>query len=68
VDFRAEAQLFIGTVRSDDGIDQAGSGVAGRSSVIGLNELCLQVSVIIQVVYSADAAVFEELGAAVLVD
>ncbi|GJW02558.1 hypothetical protein Tco_1561414 [Tanacetum coccineum] len=27
-DFRAEAQLFVGTVRADDGMDQAGSGVA----------------------------------------
>ncbi|GKF88116.1 hypothetical protein Tco_0258993, partial [Tanacetum coccineum] len=30
VDFRVEAQLFIGTVRSDDVMDQAGSGVAGQ--------------------------------------
>ncbi|GJX18996.1 hypothetical protein Tco_0221673 [Tanacetum coccineum] len=64
VDFRAEAQLFVGTVRSDDGIDQAGSGVAGIGETDGLS----LVSVFVQAVYSTKVAVFEELGAAVLVD
>ncbi|GJT92135.1 hypothetical protein Tco_1080980 [Tanacetum coccineum] len=79
VDFRAEAQLFVGIVRSDDGIVQAGSGVAGLSSVRGFHQLCLKltefivwglirVSVVVQAEYSAEATVFEELEAAMLVD
>ncbi|GKG53215.1 hypothetical protein Tco_0552483, partial [Tanacetum coccineum] len=32
VDARADAQLYVGTGRSDDGMDQAGSGVASLSS------------------------------------
>ncbi|GJY97522.1 hypothetical protein Tco_0514432, partial [Tanacetum coccineum] len=70
VDFRVEAQLFVGTVRSDDGMDQASSGVAGRSSVRGIGETdgLILVSVVVQAVYSAEVAVFEELRVAVLVD
>ncbi|GKB10658.1 hypothetical protein Tco_0844581 [Tanacetum coccineum] len=45
VDFRAEAQLFVGIIRSDDGIVQAGSGVAGLSSVRSFHQLCLKLTV-----------------------
>ncbi|GJT92943.1 hypothetical protein Tco_1081788 [Tanacetum coccineum] len=58
VDFKAEAQLFVGIDRSDERIVQAGSGVAGL----------IWVSVVVHAEYAADAAVFEELGAAVPVD
>ncbi|GJT63393.1 hypothetical protein Tco_1006926 [Tanacetum coccineum] len=75
---KSRCQLFIGTGRSDDGIDQAGSGVADectcssgaksasicRSSVIDKTDGLSLVSVVIQAVYSAKVAVFEELGAA----
>ncbi|GJZ13838.1 reverse transcriptase domain-containing protein [Tanacetum coccineum] len=76
----AEAQLFVGIDKPDDGIVQAGSGVAGLSSVRGFHQLCLRssgivvlegltrASVVVQAEYSAEAAVFDELGAAVLVD
>ncbi|GJW89925.1 hypothetical protein Tco_0167478 [Tanacetum coccineum] len=65
---------------SDDRMDQAGSGVAGLSSVSGFYQLYLSssridqtdglslVSVVIQAVYSAKAAIFEELGTSVPVD
>ncbi|GKD17062.1 hypothetical protein Tco_1206220, partial [Tanacetum coccineum] len=74
------AQLFTGTGRSDDRMDQAGSGVAGLSSVTGFYQFFLSssgidktdglslVSVVVQAVYSVKAAVFEELGASVLID
>ncbi|GJR32275.1 hypothetical protein Tco_1108507 [Tanacetum coccineum] len=45
VDFRAEAQLFVGMDRSEDGIVQAGSGVDGLSSVRGFHQLCLRLTV-----------------------
>ncbi|GKA05458.1 hypothetical protein Tco_0684578, partial [Tanacetum coccineum] len=61
--------------RSDDGMDQAGSGVAGaessfigRSSGIDETDSLNLVSIVVQAVYSADAAVFEELRATVLFD
>nr|GEU99299.1 retrovirus-related Pol polyprotein from transposon TNT 1-94 [Tanacetum cinerariifolium] len=40
LDAKADAQLFVGTGTSDDGIDQAGSGVAGRSSSRGFHQSC----------------------------
>nr|GEV41098.1 zinc finger BED domain-containing protein RICESLEEPER 2-like [Tanacetum cinerariifolium] len=40
VDARADAQLFVGTGTSDDGIDHAGSGVAGLSSSRGFHQSC----------------------------
>ncbi|GKE32358.1 hypothetical protein Tco_1451680, partial [Tanacetum coccineum] len=49
---------------SDDGMDQAGSGVAGIDKTDGLS----LASVVVQAVYSAEAAVFEELRAAVLMN
>ncbi|GJZ70950.1 hypothetical protein Tco_0634801, partial [Tanacetum coccineum] len=43
VDARADAQLFIGTGRLDDGMDQAGSGVAGlSSSESGFHQSCFK--------------------------
>ncbi|GJS68493.1 hypothetical protein Tco_0683058 [Tanacetum coccineum] len=77
VDFRVEAQLFVGIVRSDDGIFQAGSGVAVVSYPYKDHQESLhpphstrvdRVLVVVQAEYSAEAAVFEELGVAVLVD
>ncbi|GKE13494.1 hypothetical protein Tco_1417045 [Tanacetum coccineum] len=82
VDARADAQLFTGTGRSDDGMDQACSGVADDctcSSGVVSSSICSSlgidetdglslVSVVVQAVYLAEAGVFEELGAAVLVD
>ncbi|GJY73493.1 hypothetical protein Tco_0477924 [Tanacetum coccineum] len=64
VDARADAQLFTGAGRSDDGMDQAGYGVVGIDETDGLS----LVSVVVQAVYSAEAAIFEELRAVVLVD
>nr|GEX39336.1 hypothetical protein [Tanacetum cinerariifolium] len=40
VDTRADARLFIRIGRSDDGMDQAGSGVAGLSSSSGFHQFC----------------------------
>ncbi|GJV99071.1 hypothetical protein Tco_1554323 [Tanacetum coccineum] len=82
VDARADAQLFIRTGRSDDGMDQAGSGVVDectcssgvessficRSSGINETDGLSLVSIVIQAVYSADAGVFEELRAVVVFD
>ncbi|GJT13880.1 hypothetical protein Tco_0860922 [Tanacetum coccineum] len=45
VNFRAEAQLFVGIDRSDDGMVQAGSGEAGRSLVRGFHQLCLKLTI-----------------------
>ncbi|GKD18701.1 hypothetical protein Tco_1207859, partial [Tanacetum coccineum] len=67
------------TGRSDEGMDQAGSGVADDctySSRVVSSSICSSsgidktdglslVSVVVQAVYSAEAAVFEELGASV---
>ncbi|GJW00202.1 hypothetical protein Tco_1555453 [Tanacetum coccineum] len=64
---RAEAQLFVGIVRSDDGIVHAGSGVDGLSSVrdpsglLFVIEGLIWVSVVVHAEYAADVAVFEEL-------
>ncbi|GJW49716.1 hypothetical protein Tco_0091067 [Tanacetum coccineum] len=79
-DVRADAQLFIGTGRSDDGMDQASSGVADEctcssgavsSSIcrsLGIDKIdgLSRVSVVVQAVYSAKVVIFEELGAAVV--
>nr|GFD14391.1 hypothetical protein [Tanacetum cinerariifolium] len=42
LDARFDAQLFIGMGTSDNRIDQAGSGVAGRSSLRGFHQSCLK--------------------------
>nr|GEW55786.1 hypothetical protein [Tanacetum cinerariifolium] len=42
LDARADAQLFVGTGTSDDGINQTGSGVAGHSSSRGFHQSCLK--------------------------
>ncbi|GKD10991.1 hypothetical protein Tco_1190676 [Tanacetum coccineum] len=82
VDVRADAQLFTRTGRSDDRMVQAGSGVADDctySSRVVSSSICSSsgidetdglslVSVVIQAIYSAETTVFEELGAAVLID
>ncbi|GKG11593.1 hypothetical protein Tco_0342993, partial [Tanacetum coccineum] len=76
---RADAQLCVGTGRSDDGMDQAGSGVADectclsgtesssmfRSSGVEETDGLSLVSMVVQAVYLADGVVFEELGAAI---
>ncbi|GKD88598.1 hypothetical protein Tco_1364105, partial [Tanacetum coccineum] len=55
VDFKAEAQFFVGIVRSDDRIVQAGSRVDGLSSVRGIVviEGLIRVLVVVQAEYSA---------------
>ncbi|GJU80949.1 hypothetical protein Tco_1283314 [Tanacetum coccineum] len=82
VDARADAQLFTGIGRSNDGMDQAGYGVADdytcssgfisssicSSSGIDETDSLSLVLVVVQAVYSAEADVFEELGAAVLMN
>ncbi|GKG27767.1 hypothetical protein Tco_0406094, partial [Tanacetum coccineum] len=66
---KADAQLLLGTGRLDEGMDQAGSGVAGlSSSERGTDEaasLSLDV-VVVQAVYSVEAVVLDEPVAAEL--
>ncbi|GKB65644.1 hypothetical protein Tco_0921830 [Tanacetum coccineum] len=56
VDFRAEAQLFVGTVRSDDGMDQAGSGVVWFGLCERLPQLCLKFTVGIMITFGSSTS------------
>ncbi|GJT24848.1 hypothetical protein Tco_0894785 [Tanacetum coccineum] len=58
----ADAKLLLGTGILDEGMDHAGSGVAGINEAADLN---LDV-VIVQAVYVVEAAVLDEPGAAEL--